>query len=134
MPGDGKAVAWHQVADCTGQDMGVFATRVFAGGALLDQPPSAHTLRTPYFPLALYERDRRRAAALAESFDGRAGMSELALQFVLSQPTIHSAIIGFGYAEHIDEAVRVLKAGPLPEEWLREATNFSIEAPRPRAV
>jgi L-galactose dehydrogenase/L-glyceraldehyde 3-phosphate reductase len=122
------------LAYCAGQDMGVFAIRVFAGGALLDQPPSAHTLRTPYFPLALYERNRRRAAVLAERFAGRAGMSELALRFVLSQSTVHSAIIGFGSVEHVDEAVRFLKAGPLPEEWLREVTDFSVEAPPPRAV
>ena len=44
--------------------MGVFAIRVFAGGALLGQPPSAHTLKTPYFPLALYERDAERARQL----------------------------------------------------------------------
>ena len=42
--------------------MGVFAIRVFAGGALLGQEASAHTLKTPYFPLALYERVQTRAA------------------------------------------------------------------------
>src|SRR4029079_2128414 len=46
------------IADCAEQRMGAFAIRVFAGGALVDRPPSAHTLKTPFFPLPLYERDR----------------------------------------------------------------------------
>ena len=52
------------IADCGAQAMGVFAIRVFAGGALLGNPPSTHTLKTPFFPLALYERDRVRADSL----------------------------------------------------------------------
>jgi L-galactose dehydrogenase/L-glyceraldehyde 3-phosphate reductase len=42
--------------DCRSAGMGCFAIRVFAGGALLQQPPSDHTLKTPYFPLDLYRR------------------------------------------------------------------------------
>src|SRR5262249_19964776 len=43
------------ITPCAEQGMGVFAIRVLAGGALADNPPSPHTLKTPFFPPALYE-------------------------------------------------------------------------------
>lgn len=87
------------IADCAQQQMGVFAIRVFAGGALLDQEPSAHTLKTPFFPLALYERDRQRARALAAG----GSLKEAALRFVLDDPRVHAAIVGLGGPEQVDE-------------------------------
>src|SRR5262249_49664072 len=54
---DGEADYGNIIADCVRTQMGVLAIRIFAGGALLNQPPSAHTLTTPFFPLSLYERD-----------------------------------------------------------------------------
>jgi aryl-alcohol dehydrogenase-like predicted oxidoreductase len=82
----------------------VFAIRVFAGGALLDQEPSGHTLRTPFFPLALYENDRARARGLA----GEGGsLKEKALRFVLDDASVHSAIVGFGAPGHVEELVRL---------------------------
>jgi len=86
------------IADCAEQSMGVFAIRVFAGGALLGQPPSAHTLKTPYFPLGLYERDCERAKDVNAS-------AAAAVRFVLDHPQIHAAIIGFGSPSHVDEIV-----------------------------
>jgi aryl-alcohol dehydrogenase-like predicted oxidoreductase len=83
------------IADCSAMEMGVFAIRVFAGGALLGQEPSAHTLKTPFFPIDLYERDRRRA--------GGANLKEAALRFVLDDSRVHAAIIGFGAPGHVDE-------------------------------
>lgn len=84
------------LADGAEQGMGVFAIRVFAGGALLGQPPSAHTLKTPYFPLALYERDSGRAKEMNRS-------ARDAVRFVLEHPHVHSAIVGFGSPEHVAE-------------------------------
>jgi aryl-alcohol dehydrogenase-like predicted oxidoreductase len=89
--------------------MGVFAIRVFAGGALLDREPSAHTLRTPFFPLALYERDRARARELAA--DGKS-LKERALRFVLDDPRVHSAIVGFSTTEHVEELARLVDQSP----------------------
>jgi aryl-alcohol dehydrogenase-like predicted oxidoreductase len=97
---DGEIDYGNVIVDCAAMNMGVFAIRVFAGGALLGQPPSAHTLKTPYFPLALYERDSARAKkVLAHA----ASAAEAALQFVLAHPAISSAIIGFGSPEHVSE-------------------------------
>lgn len=98
------------IADCAAMQMGVLAIRVFAGGALLDNPPSAHTLKTPFFPLALYERDRERTARLREQLGKDVSLKETALRFALGHPHIHSAIVGFGAPEHVDEAVRTLDA------------------------
>lgn len=86
---------------CQSVNMGVFAIRVFAGGALLGQPPSAHTLKTPYFPLALYERDAERAARIR--YEEPASMAGRAVRFALSDATISSAIIGLGSADHVRE-------------------------------
>ena len=92
------------MADCAALGMGVFAIRVFAGGALLDREPSAHTLKTPYFPLAAYERDRERAWQLPDGAgDSPAGR---AVRFALAHPAVASAIVGFGSPDHVDEAAR----------------------------
>jgi aryl-alcohol dehydrogenase-like predicted oxidoreductase len=92
------------IADAADQGMGVLAIRVFAGGALLGHPPSAHTLRTPFFPLDLYERDRHQAEQLAAAGD----VKGRALRFALDHPSVHAAIVGFGSAAEVEEAVRLV--------------------------
>src|SRR5207248_6366975 len=92
-PPDGETDYGNVVADCAAVGMGVFAIRVFAGGALLGQPPGPHTLKTPYFPLAVYQRDSERAGRLRA---GGLPPAELAVRFALSHPAVSSAIIGFG--------------------------------------
>jgi len=99
--------------DCRSAGMGCFAIRVFAGGALLQQPPSDHTLKTPYFPLDLYRRDLERAASLEDDVSGAgllggATLLQQSIEFAMSHPAIHSAIIGFGAPEHVVDAVRAL--------------------------
>lgn len=93
----------HIFADCAEQRMGVFAIRVFAAGALLGQTPSAHTLKTPYFPLDLYQRDAARAELLRSELRDGETMTAFALRFVLSHSAVTSAIIGFGSPSHIAE-------------------------------
>ena len=100
---DGETDYGNIIADCAAMKMGVFAIRVFAAGALLGQAPSAHTLKTPYFPLALYQRDTERAARLCETLAHQMTMPELAVRFALTHPNISSAIIGFGSASHVAE-------------------------------
>jgi aryl-alcohol dehydrogenase-like predicted oxidoreductase len=87
------------IADCAAMNMGVFAIRVFAAGALLGQEPSAHTHKTPFFPLDLYLRDRQRASQLANG----GSLKEAALRFVLDDSRVHSAIIGFGSPDQVEE-------------------------------
>jgi aryl-alcohol dehydrogenase-like predicted oxidoreductase len=102
------------MADCAAAGMGVFAIRVFAGGALLGQPPSAHTLKTPYFPLALYERDAGRARRLRDRLGGRTDLAESAVRFALAHPAVCSAIIGFGSPGHVAEVARIRFEEPPP--------------------
>jgi aryl-alcohol dehydrogenase-like predicted oxidoreductase len=105
------------IADCGMQRMGVFAIRVFAGGALLGNPPSAHTLKTPFFPLDLYERDRRRAERLRGVLGLEGDLGSLGLRFVLSHPHVCSAILGFRAPVQIED-VLAGGLGPLPQDRL----------------
>lgn len=114
---DGETNYGNLMASCAAAEMGVFAIRVFAGGALLNQPPSAHTLKTPYFPLALYERDAERARRVLEHAGGIPA-SELAVRFALSHPAVSSALIGFGSPEHVDEVAGLPLDEPLPQGLL----------------
>ena len=91
------------IADCAAMNMGVFAIRVFAGGALLGNEPSPHTFKTPFFPLDLYERDRKRAAELGPEI-----LKERALRFVLADERVHSAIVGFGDRAQLEELAAMI--------------------------
>lgn len=103
------------IADCAEMKMGVFAIRVLAGGALAGHPPSAHTLKTPFFPLSLYERDRKRAEGLAEFLPGGMPPPEAAVRFALSHASVTSAIVGFSTPEQVDQAVEWAGHGPLDD-------------------
>lgn len=99
--------------NCRAVSMGCFAIRVLAGGALLRQPPSEHTLKTPYFPLDLYRRDLDRAASLDGGAGGSGGpggarLIRQSIEFALSHPAIHSAIVGFGAPAHVVDGVRAV--------------------------
>lgn len=93
------------IGECSVAGMGVLAIRVLAGGALAENPPSPHTLKTPFFPLALYERDRARAKRIHEWLGSKYHLPAEAIRFALAHPQIQSAIIGFGSVEQVDEAV-----------------------------
>lgn len=104
-------------------EMGIFAIRVFAAGALLGAEPSAHTLKTPFFPLELYRRDEARASKILSKLDSpdwsldsgpvTERLGEVALRYVLSQPEISSAIVGFGAIDHVISAVKNSDKEPL---------------------
>jgi aryl-alcohol dehydrogenase-like predicted oxidoreductase len=96
------------IGECVKVGMGVMAIRVLAGGALADNPPSPHTLKTPFFPLALYERDRDRAAKRRAQLAPGQSLPREAIRFALSHPQIHSAIIGFARPDEIDAALESL--------------------------
>jgi aryl-alcohol dehydrogenase-like predicted oxidoreductase len=112
-PGFGDTDYGNIIATCAEQGMGVMAIRVLAGGALAGHPPSPHTLTTPFFPLALFERDRRRADRLAAKY-GRSRLTQEAIRFPVCHPHIHAAIIGFADAAQIDQAVAALQRSDPP--------------------
>lgn len=105
--------------------VGVFAIRVFAGGALLLRKPSPYTYQTKFFPLSLYERDRQLASRLEEMFP-EVPLAELCLRFVLSHGLVDSAIVGFGQQQHVEQAVSVLELGALLQEELRQIQGNAL--------
>jgi aryl-alcohol dehydrogenase-like predicted oxidoreductase/ribosomal protein S18 acetylase RimI-like enzyme len=101
-------------AACQNQGMGVFAIRVFAGGALSNRAPSAHTFQTKFFPLDLYRRDEARAAHWQSALQSRnVRLEDAAVRFSLGHPAVTAAIIGFQTCEQIDAALAAAKCGPL---------------------
>jgi aryl-alcohol dehydrogenase-like predicted oxidoreductase len=114
---------------CRARGMGVFAIRVFAGGALLGHEPSAHTLKTPYFPLALYETDRQRAAELeAELAEGLA-LKEVALRYALSGDVPQIALVGLACPKQVDEVAALADRGALADMWLERLQVFRGRGP-----
>ncbi len=105
------------VGACADADMGVLAIRVLAGGALAGNSPSPHTLKTPFFPLALYERDRARAERLREWLGPQRRLPTEAIRFALAHPAVSAALIGFGETWQIDEALTALTPDPVPVNW-----------------
>ena len=99
---------------CAAQRMGVFAIRVYAGGALVGQPPAPHTFKTKFFPLDLFQRDSDRAAQLADLLDPGESLADAGLRYVLGHPQIQAAIVGFSSPAQVRQAVDSLLAGPLP--------------------
>lgn len=116
MPGEFDETDYgNLISDCAARGMGAFAIRVLAGGALAGRPPSPHTHKTPFFPLALYERDCHRADAVAQCLPEGMARVEAAVRFAVSHPGVTSAIIGLGTPEEVAQAVAWLDAGPLDE-------------------
>jgi aryl-alcohol dehydrogenase-like predicted oxidoreductase len=105
------------IDDCVRAGMGVFAIRVLAGGALLDNPPSPHTLKTPFFPLDLYERDRKRAAELSAKLGTHRSLAQEAVQFALGHPQVTSAILGWAQIAEMEEAISALEAPRSSFDW-----------------
>lgn len=104
-------------ADCQTLQIGVFAIRVFAAGALLGNPPSAHTQVTPYFPLALYERDCGHAARVAAALR-EPSLKSVAVRYVLSHPAVSSGIIGFGSPEEVSDVAAIAEAGVFDPKYV----------------
>lgn len=99
------------LADCQSASVSILAIRVFAAGALLGRPPSDHTLRTPFFPLALYERDTVQASEFHRDLQPNELLAR-AIRYPLSQPAVASAIIGFAAAAEVRQLSGILEAAP----------------------
>jgi aryl-alcohol dehydrogenase-like predicted oxidoreductase len=99
--------------DCKRMNMGVFAIRVLAGGALAGNPPSEYTHRTKFFTIKQYERDQRRAANLARILPADLSLTEAAVRFSLTPLGMTSAIIGLATPGEVEQAVAWAKRGPL---------------------
>ncbi len=110
-------------ATCQTLNVGVFAIRVYAGGALAGQPPSAHTLTTMFFPLDLYGRDQARAALVQQALPAGMSLPEVALRFAIAHPGVASALVGFASAEQVEQAVAFADRGPLAGKEIERLLN-----------
>ena len=115
-------------ADCVAGNLGVFAIRVYAGGALLEQPPSEYTYRTQFFPLDLYQRDLRRAARIRSELPPRVDLAQAALRFSITHPAVHCALIGFRSPEQIDQAAANASLGRLELEFADRLADFALSS------
>lgn len=91
----------------------VFAIRVLAGGALALRQPSAHTLTTPYFPLALFQNDSARARKLLSFLPSGITIQEAAIRFVLGHPDVDCLLMGLATVQEAGELFRIARLGPL---------------------
>ena len=99
------------VDECGRRGVAVLAIRVLAGGALAGHPPSPHTLKTPFFPLAVYRRNVARAEQLPVLLPAGMSREEAALRFVLSHSAVASAIVGFSTPAQVEEMAGFAAAG-----------------------
>ena len=113
------------MASCAEQVMGIFAIRVFAGGALVGNAPAAHTYKTKFFPLDLYRRDLERRSAIENEFAVQFSVTELAARFTLSHPHVTAAIIGFNTSTQIDELNNYVDVGVLAESVQKKLLSIS---------
>jgi aryl-alcohol dehydrogenase-like predicted oxidoreductase len=118
------------ITECAERGMGVLAIRVLAGGALAGNPPSPHTFKTPFFPLAMYERDRKRAARLQSILGSNRSLQSEAIRFATSHSDIHSALIGFAECWQIDDAIAAMELSEGSLSWDDVCTAFdsTVEA------
>jgi aryl-alcohol dehydrogenase-like predicted oxidoreductase len=95
--------------------IGTIAIRVLAGGILTDSPPDVDEPAWPVMSLGNdINRDIEKAKPLVDFLPGWSGtLQELAIRFVLSDPRVSTALIGFSGVEHIHEGIAALKNGPL---------------------
>ena len=122
-PGFRESNLGNLFAVCQELNVGVLAIRVYAGGALVGQPPSAHTLQTRFFPLDLYRRDQARAAELQPSLPRGMSLPEVALRFAIAHPGVASALVGLDSPEQVEQAVAFADRGPLAGEEIERLLN-----------
>lgn len=124
------------IQKATSNNMGVVAIRVLAGGAL-----GGETARAGYAAPAVggalasgseYEVDKKRAGKLAFLLkENTSSLSQPAIRFVLGQPGVSLALVGFSNLAQIEEATACSDMGPLPESDLKQlqrlwTANFGL--------
>jgi aryl-alcohol dehydrogenase-like predicted oxidoreductase len=117
-------------------NMGVAAIRVLAGGAL-----GGEVSRTGYAAPSVgsaltsggeYGMDQKRTAKLSFLLKGDVkNLSQAGIRFVLGQPGVSVALVGFSNLAQIEESAACSTGGPLPESDLPQlekvwAGNFNI--------
>jgi aryl-alcohol dehydrogenase-like predicted oxidoreductase len=93
------------------KNIGVLARGCLAGGLLVNKPAKAYLNYTE-------EAVKKAAAAISSLSGNKRGKTQTALQFVLQQPAVTSAIVGIRTIEQLDEAIKTIESPPLKQEEL----------------
>ena len=110
--------------------LGVLAIRVMAAGALAGMPERRAPGNGRGAPLVAggdYPTDMERAARLQPLVAefGLEGLPELALRFVLAQPGVSSALLGYSDQEQLEDALRWAARGPLPDAAVQRVVDMA---------
>lgn len=102
---------------CRANGVAVMAIRIFAAGVIAsDERTGRESVITTGTTVA---EDERKARAVFDAIGGEHGTrAQVALRFVLSNPSIAAAVIGSAELHHIDQALQAAAMGPLPAESL----------------
>ena len=112
----------------SGSDVGVIAIRVMAGGALSGasyRHPNVDTNLPPIGTGETYTEDVDLACKFAFLLRrGYAGdLAEAAIRFVISNPIVSTALVGFSSLEQLNRAAEAVAKGPFPKEALKQITE-----------
>jgi aryl-alcohol dehydrogenase-like predicted oxidoreductase len=105
--------------------LGVIAIRVLAGGALsgdyLRHPNAAKTV-SPIASSNSYADDviKARMFRFLVEHEYTSNLVEAAIRFVISNSAISTALVGFSNLEQLNQAVKYVNKGPLPQEALSQ--------------
>jgi aryl-alcohol dehydrogenase-like predicted oxidoreductase len=98
-------------------DMGVFAIRVLARGALTDAPRTGGKEPRSLSPGSEYSRDVERARKLGWLTGGEDGtLAQTAFRFALMRPEVSAALAGCASIKEVEETAACSEAGGLSEE------------------
>ncbi|HTE13267.1 MAG TPA: aldo/keto reductase [Chitinophagaceae bacterium] len=98
------------------KNIGVLARGGLAGGLLVNKPAKAY--------LNYGEEAVKKAAAAIGSVSGnKCGSTQTALQYVLQQPAVTSAVVGIRTKEQLDEALKTMESPLLTGEELIQLQN-----------
>ncbi|HYB19497.1 MAG TPA: aldo/keto reductase [Thermodesulfobacteriota bacterium] len=105
------------------QEMGVIAIRILAGGALSgtrERHPVAAKSVNPIASEPIYSEDvakvQRYSFLIEEGVVG--SLVEAAVRFAISKSGVSTALLGISSRDQIEQAVRYVERGPLPENAL----------------
>jgi L-galactose dehydrogenase/L-glyceraldehyde 3-phosphate reductase len=105
--------------------LGIIAIRVLAGGALsgkYQRHPNAAKTVSPIASSHSYADDviKARMFQFLVENEYTSNLVEAAIRFVISNSTISTALVGFSNLEQLDQAVKYVNKGPLPQTALSQ--------------
>ena len=115
--------------------MGVLAIRVLAAGALSASTERAQNASgiggAPLVAGSEFEHDvarARRLAVLAESLALESAL-ELGVRFALAKPGVSTVLVGYSDLEQLEQAIRWIERGPLPEDAVEHVLDVARQPP-----